>query len=48
MDNEIIKYLSKYIPITKELEEAINKSGFIKCYRKGTVLLKEGNISNDW
>lgn len=47
MENEIIKYLSKYIPISKDLEEAINKSGFIKCYKKGTVLLKEGNISNE-
>ena len=47
MENKIIKYLSKYIPITKELEEAIIKSGFIKCFEKGTLLLEEGNMSNE-
>ncbi len=47
MENEIIKYLSKYIPINKELEEAIIKSGFIKSFGKGTLLLEEGKISNE-
>ena len=47
MENEIIKYLSKYIPITKELEETIIKSGFIKCFEKGTLLLEEGKKSNE-
>jgi hypothetical protein len=27
MENEIIKYLSKYMIVSKELENAINKSG---------------------
>ncbi len=47
MENEILKYLSKYIPITKELEEEICKIEFIKYYDKGTILLKEGNISKE-
>jgi len=47
VENEIIKYLARYIPITKELEEAINKSGFIRCFGKGTLLLEEGKISNE-
>jgi CRP-like cAMP-binding protein len=47
MENEIVKYLSKYIPITKELEEAIIQSGFIKSFGKGTLLLEEGKISNE-
>jgi len=38
MENEIVKYLSKYLPISKELEEAIIASGFIKSYKKGTIL----------
>ena len=46
MENEIIKYLSKYIPINKELEEAIIKSGFIKSFGKGTLLLEQGKMSN--
>ena len=47
MDIEIVRYLSKYIPITKELEDEINKIEFIKCYDKGAILLEEGKISNE-
>jgi CRP-like cAMP-binding protein len=47
MDNEILNYLAKYIPITKELEDEIGKIEFIKKYKKGTVLLEEGKISNE-
>ena len=47
MENEILKYLSKYIPITKELEEEISKIEFIKCYAKGTILLEQGKLSNE-
>lgn len=47
MDNEILKYLSKYIPITKELEEEINKIKFVKRFDKGTIILEEGKISNE-
>lgn len=47
MQNEIIKYLSKYIPITSELEDAIIKSGFIRSFKKGTTLLEEGKMSNE-
>ena len=47
MGNEIVKYLSKYMPISKELEEAIIESAFIRSYKKGTILLEEGKISNE-
>lgn len=47
MDNEILNYLSKYIPITRELEEEIGKIEFIRRYKKGAVLLEEGKISNE-
>lgn len=47
MEKEILKYLSKYIPITEELDEELSKVEFIKTYKKGTVLLKEGNYSNE-
>lgn len=47
MENEILKYLSKYIPITTELKEEINKIEFIKCYDKGTIILEEGKVSNE-
>ena len=32
--NEIIKYLSKYMIISKELEEAIVESTFIRSYKR--------------
>ncbi|MDO9679661.1 MAG: Crp/Fnr family transcriptional regulator [Bacteroidales bacterium] len=47
MESEILKYLSKYIPITKELEEELSKIEFIKLFPKGTILLEEGKISNE-
>jgi len=47
MKNEILKYVSKYIPITTDLEKAILESAAIKIFPKGTLLLKEGNFSNE-
>jgi len=36
MDNEIVKYLSRYMVVTKDLEDAINESQFVKRFKKGT------------
>lgn len=47
MENEIIKYLSKYVTISKEVEKAIAESAMIKRYAKGTVLLRQGEIANE-
>lgn len=47
MENEILKYLSTYTVITEEIENAISESTFIKGFKKGSILLKEGGISND-
>jgi len=47
MENEIIKYLSKYMPISKEWEEAIIEYNLLRSYKKGTILLKEGQIANE-
>lgn len=47
MENEIYEYLSKYIPITEELEEELSKIEFIKRFVKGTILLEEGKISKE-
>ena len=47
MENEIVKYLAKYIPITKELEEELIKTSFIRYFRKGTILLKEGSHTDE-
>ena len=47
MENDIISYLSKYIAITEEMKEAITQSEFIRRFRKGTLLLEEGMLSNE-
>ena len=47
MENEIIKYLSKYVTISKEVEKAITESAMIKHYPKGTVLLRQGELANE-
>lgn len=47
MTNEIVKHLSKYITVNKELEDAVIESNFIKHYPKDTILLSEGKISNE-
>lgn len=47
MNNELLKYLSKYIPLSDELSQIVIESSNIKKYKKGTFLLKEGQISNE-
>jgi CRP-like cAMP-binding protein len=47
MQNKILKYISKFVPITKDLEKSILESTNIKSFPKGTILLKEGNVSNE-
>lgn len=47
MEKELIKYLSKYMPMTMDLEEAVTQSGFIKYYEKGSLLLEEGKLANE-
>ncbi|PXX23723.1 Crp/Fnr family transcriptional regulator [Arenibacter sp. ARW7G5Y1] len=47
MKSEILKYLSKYTKVTNELESAIIKSTFIESFKKGTILLNAGDISNE-
>jgi len=47
MKNELVNYLSKHISVSIELEKIIIQSSNIKEYKKGTILLKEGDISNE-
>ncbi|MDW7692650.1 Crp/Fnr family transcriptional regulator [Flammeovirgaceae bacterium SG7u.111] len=47
MENKILKHLSKYTVITKEIKTAISESISIKTFKKGSTLLKEGSISNN-
>lgn len=47
MENELIKCISEYVEINEELEKALLESAFIKSLKKGTMLLKEGDICNE-
>jgi len=46
MDNEIINYLSKHIDLTKEMKSAILDSTSQRVFKKGTILLREGQPSD--
>jgi CRP-like cAMP-binding protein len=43
MASELTEFLSRYIPISEELEEALAVSGLIRSFPKGTVLLRQGD-----
>ncbi|MDZ4667450.1 MAG: cyclic nucleotide-binding domain-containing protein [bacterium] len=47
MKNELLNYLSRHISISTELEQIIVESSNLKKYKKGTILLKEEDISNE-
>ncbi len=47
MENELIKYLLKYTTLSDELRNIINDCTIIKTYKKGTILLNEGELSNE-
>jgi CRP-like cAMP-binding protein len=45
MENELVKYVSKFMTLTAEEKRAIEENIAIRTFKKGTVLLKEGEIS---
>jgi len=47
MDNKLIKYFSKIMPLSDEEVNAIAETMVIQQYKKGTVLLREGQISTE-
>jgi len=44
---DIIKFLSRHTPISKELAEIIMKHSQMKSLKKGAVLLREGHYSKE-
>lgn len=46
MENEIIRFLSKHVTLSEEEEQAILELDLGRFYKKGTILLKEGQTSN--
>lgn len=47
MDNKLVKYFSRIMPLSDEEKIAITESMVVKNYKKGTVLLEEGKISTE-
>ena len=47
MQNELIEYISRYIDLNEEETKAVIEEIPIKTFKKGTVLLKEGEISKE-
>ncbi len=47
MENEMVKYISKHVSLSEELKAVIIESVIIKSFKKGTILLRESNISNE-
>lgn len=47
MQSELIQHLSKYTEITNDLEKALIECNLIKQYPKNTILLEEGQYSNE-
>lgn len=47
MDNVIFDFLSKYIKLTQEEKDIISEQNFIKSFKKGTILLAEGDIAKE-
>lgn len=47
MKNILLDFISKYISLTEEEKNAILPSEIFRSVKKGTILLKEGQKSND-
>ena len=47
MENKLLNYFSRIMPITNEEADAIAATMNVKHYKKGEVLLKEGQISTE-
>ena len=47
MKDQLVKYISNHMQLSKELEEVILKSSNIRKYKKGTIILNEKSISNE-
>lgn len=47
MDEIIFEFLSKYIDLTQEEKDIISEQKFIKSFKKGTILLAEGEMAKE-
>ena len=47
MKDPIVSFLSKYIKLTSEEIDILSNQNFIQSYKKGTILLSEGQIAKE-
>lgn len=47
MENELFDFISKYMPLFEEEKKATIDLAIFRSYKKGTVILKEGDLSKD-
>jgi CRP-like cAMP-binding protein len=47
MENELISFISKYMPLFEDEKKAITDLDLFKNFKKGTILLKEGDFSKE-
>jgi CRP-like cAMP-binding protein len=47
MENELFSFISKYMPLFEEEKKAIIELDIFRNYKKGTLLLKEGEFSKE-
>lgn len=47
MEQKILEYISKYVPLTEEEKSSILKEVPYKTFKKGTHLLRQGQISKE-
>ncbi|TKC09722.1 Crp/Fnr family transcriptional regulator [Pedobacter frigoris] len=47
MDQVLLNFLAKYVTLTEEEKNVIIDMAIFKSFRKGTILLREGQLSKD-
>lgn len=47
MDNQLIDFIEQYMPLTDEEKRAIDELNIIRSFKKGTVIVKEGDMIRD-
>lgn len=47
MENDIVAFVSRYMPLSNEEEKVLRELIPVQTYKKGTVLLKEGDVATE-
>jgi hypothetical protein len=47
MENELLNVIPKYLPLSQEEKKVIMDSAVFRTCKKGTVLRKEGDLSQE-